>query len=71
MLDYVAYLTAQRRTADRAREALPCAPVLPESPATRLARRSLRRGIGLALYRLADLVTPVPENREIATPRHN
>jgi hypothetical protein len=71
MLDYVAYLTAQRRTADRAREALPCAPVLSESPATRRELHSLRRGIGLALYRLGDFVTPVPENREIATPRHS
>jgi hypothetical protein len=67
MLDYVAYLTAQRRTADRAREALPCAPVLPESPATRRELRSLRRGIGLAFYRLGDFVTPVPERRETAT----
>jgi len=65
MLDYVVYLLAQQRMAHLASEALPDAPVQPET--TRPELRSLRRSIGLALYRLADAVAPVPERREQAT----
>ena len=52
MLDYAAYVTAQRSTRDLARSALPDAPSIswdvPAPP------RRLRRGAALALQRLAD-----------------
>jgi hypothetical protein len=52
MLDYAAYVTAQRTTRDVARSALPDAPSVPSAvPAPQ--RRRLRRGAALALHRLA------------------
>jgi hypothetical protein len=55
MLDYAAYVTAQRRTREVAGSALPNAPsVPPEVPAPQRSR--LRRGAALALHRLADRV---------------
>jgi hypothetical protein len=54
MLDYAAYVTAQRRTREVALSALPNAPSLPSDvPAP---QRRLRRGAALALHRLADRV---------------
>jgi hypothetical protein len=53
MLDYAAYVTAQRSTRDLARSALPDAPSVSwavQAP----QRRRLRRGAALALHRLAD-----------------
>ena len=53
MLDYAAYVTAQRRTREVALSALPDAPSIP--PAVQAPqRRRLRRGAALALHRLAD-----------------
>ena len=54
MMDDLAYLIAQRRTADRAREALPGSPLLPDHV------RPLRRRLSVALRRLADRLEPVP-----------
>jgi hypothetical protein len=55
MLDYAAYVSAQRRTREVALSALPNAPsVPPDVPAPQ--RRRLRRGAALALHRLADRV---------------
>ena len=57
MLDYAAYVTAQRSTLDLARSALPDAPMVPAAvQASRLRR--LRRGAALALHRLADRMGP-------------
>jgi hypothetical protein len=54
MLDYAAYVTAQRRTREVALSALPNAPSVPSDvPAP---QRRLRRGAALALHRLADRV---------------
>jgi hypothetical protein len=52
MLDYAAYVTAQRSTRDLARSALPSAPSVPWDE--QAPRRRLRRGAALALHRLAD-----------------
>ena len=53
MLDYAAYVTAQRSTRDLARSALPGAPMVPATVQASQLRR-LRRGAALALHRLAD-----------------
>ena len=53
MLDYAAYVTAQRNTREVALSALPNAPSVPSAvPAP--SRRRLRRGAAVALHRLAD-----------------
>ena len=53
MLDYAAYVTAQRNTREVALSALPNAPSIPAAvPAP--SRRRLRRGAAVALHRLAD-----------------
>jgi hypothetical protein len=57
MLDYAAYVTAQRSTRDLARSALPDAPLVPAVPQASQLRR-LRRGAALALHRLAGRVGP-------------
>jgi hypothetical protein len=57
MLDYAAYVTAQRSTRDLARSALPGAPMVPAADQASQLRR-LRRGAALALQRLADRVGP-------------
>jgi hypothetical protein len=57
MLDYAAYVTAQRSTLDLARSALPDAPVVPVAVQASQLRR-LRRGAALALHRLADRMGP-------------
>jgi hypothetical protein len=55
MLEYAAYVTAQRRTREVALSALPDAPSVPSAlPAPQRSR--LRRGAALALHRLADRV---------------
>jgi hypothetical protein len=56
MLDYAAYVTAQRSTRDLARSALPGAPLVPAVQASQ--RRRIRRSAALALHRLADRVGP-------------
>jgi hypothetical protein len=53
MLDYAAYVTAQRSTRDLARSALPGAPSI-AAAVQAPRRRWLRRGAALALHRLAD-----------------
>jgi hypothetical protein len=53
MLDYAAYVAAQRNTRDVALSALPNAPAIP-SAVHAPPRRRLRRGAALALHRLAD-----------------
>jgi hypothetical protein len=53
MLDYAAYVTAQRTTRDVALSALPNAPSIPTAVQAP-PRRRLRRGATLALHRLAD-----------------
>ena len=55
MLDYAAYVTAQRSTFDLARSALPEAPLV-TAAVQAPQRRRLRRGAALALHRLADRV---------------
>jgi hypothetical protein len=57
MLDYAAYVTAQRSTLDLARSALPDAPMVPATVQASQFRR-LRRGAALALQRLAGRVGP-------------
>jgi hypothetical protein len=57
MLDYAAYVTAQRTTRELVRSALPGAPSVPEGVRAPRFRR-LRRGAALALHRLADSVGP-------------
>jgi hypothetical protein len=57
MLDYTAYVAAQRSTRDLARSALPDAPLVPAAVQAP-QRRRLRRGAALALHRLADRVGP-------------
>jgi hypothetical protein len=57
MLDYAAYVTAQRSTRDLARSALPDAPQVPAAVQAPQFRR-LRRGAALALHRLADRLGP-------------
>jgi hypothetical protein len=57
MLDYAAYVTAQRSTRDLARSALPDAPLVPAVAQASQLRR-LRRGAALALHRLAGRVGP-------------
>ncbi|MBX6340964.1 MAG: hypothetical protein IRY97_00790 [Thermomicrobiaceae bacterium] len=61
MFDDVAYLLAQRQTRDHAGAALPNAP--PQAHALTVAARPRlagpRRGLSLALRRLADQVEPV------------
>jgi hypothetical protein len=53
MLDYAAYVTAQRSTRELAQSALPDAPLVPAAVQAPQLRR-LRRGAALALQRLAD-----------------
>ncbi|HEX8132157.1 MAG TPA: hypothetical protein VF880_01830 [Actinomycetes bacterium] len=53
MLDYAAYVTAQRTTREVVLSALPNAPSVP-SEVQAPQRRRLRRGAALALHRLAD-----------------
>jgi hypothetical protein len=55
MLDYAAYVTAQRKTRELVSSAMPDAPVVPEAVQAPRFRR-LRRGAALALHRLADSV---------------
>jgi hypothetical protein len=57
MLDYAAYVTAQRSTRDLARSALPDAPLVTETVQASQLRR-LRRGAAVALHRLADRLGP-------------
>jgi hypothetical protein len=57
MLDYAAYVTAQRSTRDLARSALPGAPLVPTAAQASRLRR-VRRGAALALHRLAGRVGP-------------
>jgi hypothetical protein len=56
MLDYPAYVSAQRRTREVALSALPNAPSVPPPDVPAPQRRRLRRGAALALHRLADRV---------------
>jgi hypothetical protein len=57
VLDYAAYLNAQRSTRDLARSALPAAPVVPSADQAP-PRRRLRDGAALALHRLTDRLQP-------------
>jgi hypothetical protein len=58
MLDYIAYLEAQRQVRELARSARPDAPIVPE-PALG-GSRPLRRGTAAALHRLAERLEPAP-----------
>ena len=55
MIDDLAYLIAQQRTAARAREALPGSPVLPDDQ-----NKTLRHRGSVVLRRLADWLEPRP-----------
>ena len=57
VLDYIAYLTAQRATRELAHAALPDSPTAPVAVQPP-PRRRLRRGAALALHRLADRLQP-------------
>jgi hypothetical protein len=61
MFDYIAYLMAQQRTADRAREALPDSPVRSPENAGDPGRWSypFRRSISNGLRWLADRLDPI------------
>jgi hypothetical protein len=64
MRDLSSYMMARAFTGHVIREMQPDAPVdVPAQP----RRRHLRRWISSALYRLADLVAPVAEQREVVT----
>lgn len=66
MLDVIAYLDAQRRTGELAREALPDSPtVAPAPPSSR--GTTLRHQISAVLRRLADALEPTA-NRRTAAP---
>ncbi len=71
MIEFVAYLAAQERTADLAWSALPNAPVQPESEHGRLRGRAtaVRLRISVVLRRLADRIEPAPGCREPAVAR--
>ncbi len=68
MIEFIAYLSAQQRTEDLARQALPDAPARPDRVASR--RSSLfvpvRARLSLTLRRLADRIEPPPAGREPA-----
>ena len=61
MFDYIAYLMAQQRTADRAREAFPDSPVREREIELHPGRRSqpFRRSISNGLRWLADRFDPI------------
>lgn len=65
MLDFIAYVDAQRRTTQVAREALPDSPVRSDAARSRRAYRvrEARRRASTLLYRVADLLAPVPGDR--------
>ena len=59
MLNYVAYLAAQERTATHAREALPTSPVEPLMLESGVAQPNrVRQRAGAALRRIADRLDP-------------
>jgi hypothetical protein len=58
MLDYLAYLTAQREVRDVATSALPGAPVRPDPEALAAPGRRLRRRAAQALARTAARLDP-------------
>lgn len=58
MLDYVAYLTAQREVRDLATSALPTAPIRPDPGAPAAPGRRLRRRAAQALVRAAARLEP-------------
>lgn len=66
MIDFVAYLHAQERTADLAWSALPNAPEQPEPEHWRLRGRAIavRLQISVVLRRLADRIEPSPACRD-------
>lgn len=63
MFDYIAYLTAQQRTADRAQGALPDSPIRESESAIDPVRPGhlFRHGISNGLRRLADRLEPMRE----------
>jgi hypothetical protein len=58
MLDYIAYVTAQREVRDLAISALPDAPARPEPAAAATHGRRLRRRAAQALVRAAERLEP-------------
>jgi hypothetical protein len=66
MLDYIAYVAAQREVGDLATSALPGAPVVPDPAApVRPGRRRLRRRVAQVLVRTAERLEP----SAVAVPR--
>jgi hypothetical protein len=58
MLDYVAYVTAQRQVRDLATSALPAAPTRPGPVAPATPGRRLRRRAAQVLVRTAERLEP-------------
>jgi hypothetical protein len=62
VIGYIAYLTAQQVSADRAREALPDAPVAPPPIDRPVAARRARLTVSQLLRSLADRIAPAPQD---------